>query len=195
MFINLMVALGLLFLTTYRPLPRLLANQRGRDVAVASVMSVFCMLYPWYVGPGQMMDFRMVPLGLVGWRYGTAAAAAVGAVILGFRLVPGGSGVITTVVYVLGSVALVPLYHKRPHNWLTLAAVGVAQTVVGYAGIQFLLDPVPAGLEYDSPFWLMRAAVQVLGFWALHAADGRRPGARAERPQHGVRPWAARHAR
>jgi signal transduction histidine kinase len=171
MFINLMVALGLLFLTTYRPLPRLLANQRGRDVAVASVMSVFCMLYPWYVGPGQMMDFRMVPLGLVGWRYGTAAAAAVGAVILGFRLVPGGSGVITTVVYVLGSVALVPLYHKRPHNWLTLAAVGVAQTVVGYAGIQFLLDPVPAGLEYDSPFWLMRAAVQVLGFWALHAAD------------------------
>ena len=173
MFVNLMVAVGLVFLAAYPPLPRRFSAWHGqfwRDVTAAAVMSVFCMVFPYTVGPGQFMDLRMVPLGLVGWNHGTAAAAIVGAVILGFRYLMGGPGVITTVFYTLACVALVPFYRKRLITWWTLTGLGVAQAVAGYIVGQVLVQPAPPGLEFYNPFWLVIAATQVAGVWAISAA-------------------------
>jgi signal transduction histidine kinase len=173
MFVNLMVALGLVFLAAYPPVLRQLPGPRGgfwRDTLAGAVMAVFCMLYPWKVGLGQQLDLRMVPLGLVGWTAGWPAAAVIGLVIIAVRADMGGPGVITTVFYTLLCVGLVPLFRHRPRNVKTLAVLGVAQTVAGYVVGQALVRPAPKGLEPTSPFWLVLAAVQILGLWLVNGA-------------------------
>lgn len=173
-FINLMVALGLVFLATYPPLfgttgsgPR---SRFWRHVAAASVMAVVCMLFPWEAGPKQYIDLRMVPLGLTGMIYGVPGAAVVGAVIVAVRAWIGGPGVITTVFYTLGCVALVPLFKGRPRNLRTLALLGMAQSLTGYTVGQTLVQPAPPGLEYNNPLWLSIALAQIVGMWMVSGA-------------------------
>lgn len=173
-FINLMVSLGLVFLATYPPLfgpaVRNLRTRFWRHVAAASVMAIFCMLFPWQAGPKQLIDLRMVPLGITGMIYGLPGAALVGGVIMVVRTWIGGPGVITTVFYTLGCLALVPLFKGRPRNWRVLALLGAAQTLVGYSVGQTLVQPAPPGLEYNSPLWLSIGLAQIVGMWMVSGA-------------------------
>jgi signal transduction histidine kinase len=173
MSINVVTTLGIALVAAYPPLLRRVTSRRGeywRDIAATCAMSLFCMQYPWVIGPGQQMDIRLVPLGLVGWRWGTPAAAVVAVVTLVVRYVMGGPGVITSVFYTLAGVALVPLYRRFPRTLFSLAAVGVAQVVAGYGVGMAMVRPAPPGLEYNSPLWLWIIAVQVVGFWLVSAA-------------------------
>lgn len=174
MFVNLMVGVALVSLAAYPPLgtTRFGSARDGywRDVTAASVMAVFCMFATWEPGPGMKMDIRMVPLGLVGWTHGTAAAAMVGAAIVVVRTLMGGStaAIITTIFYTILCVAMIPLFRGRPKKWSWLALMGLAQTAVGYAVGQVVHAQQPAGLESTSPLWLGIAAVQVIGLWVIN---------------------------
>jgi signal transduction histidine kinase len=174
MFINVMVGVGLVSLAAYPPLwlTRFVAARGGylRDVAAASVMAVFCMFATWEPGPGLKMDIRMVPLGLVGWTHGPSAAAIVGAAIIAVRTVMGGAdaGIVATIFYTLLCVAMIPLFRGRPKTWPWLAAMGVAQTMAGYAVGQVVHARQPPGLELTSPLWLGLAVIQVISLWVIN---------------------------
>jgi signal transduction histidine kinase len=173
MFVNLMVALGMVFLAAYPPLLRMAPTPRGRywrDIAAGTVMAVFCLLYPWRVAEGQQMDLRMVPMALVGWMYGWPAALPIGLIALAVRTAMGGPGIITTPFYTLGCLALIPFFQRRPRTLVNLALMGVGQALVGYVVGITLAYPQAPGLGPTGPFWLLIAAVNVIGIWLVNGA-------------------------
>jgi signal transduction histidine kinase len=173
MFINLMVAVGLVFLSGYPPLAEEVQpapRYPWRAVAAASIMAVFCMLFPWVVAPGQNMDLRLAPLILVGRNHGWQKAIPVGLVIIAVRLFTGGRGMLPAVIWTVLCLLVLPFFQGRPRTLLSLASLGVIHAAIGWALALTGLLPFPPVLSPLSPYWLMLAAVEVIGLLLINAA-------------------------
>lgn len=175
MFINLMVAMGLAFLSTYPPFlrgwrPRGRTQQWFVGVGAGSSMAAFSMLFPFVVAEGRQLDLRYTLLALTGWFLGWSGAVAVGAVIVAVRIWMGGVGWLVTAASMPIAALVAALFHGKPHTLFNLALSGVAQTTVLYIFIQWLEHPSPPGMGPTSLFWLAIAGISVLSHWLISAA-------------------------
>lgn len=176
MFINLMVATGLGFVSAYPP-PFLdrwlhLSQSRWRHVISAGVMAIFCMIYPWKVDPaaGIQIDLRTIPIGLLGWIDGWPVAATVSVVVMFVRYLRGGAGVVPAALVLVWAVLLVPLFKGKPRTALRLSSMGLLQAAGLYAAVSFLVGRTSPKLGWHSPYWLLIAAVYSIAPWILHSA-------------------------
>lgn len=173
MFINLMVAVGLVFLSDYPPLAQAAQpapHYPWRAVAAGSIMAVFCMLFPWVVAPGHNMDLRMAPLILVGLNHGWQKAVPVALVIIAVRVFSGGSGTLPAVIWIAICLAVLPIFQRRPRTLLSLTALGVINAAIGWLLSLTIALPWPRVLSPSSPYWLMIAVVEVIGLVLINAA-------------------------
>lgn len=172
--INALVSIGIAFLAES---PQIAGGRPSREkyrawwsAAATSVMVLFCLVYPWEVRPGQLMDIRVVPMMLQGWRYGWKSAVPVWLLMSAYRIYLGGPGVPAGIVYPAVSLVLVALFEKRPRNLPNLAALGFLSTLAGMTSGTLLTHPRPEILEPTNPFWLLILAVHVVSLWLLNAA-------------------------
>ncbi|MGE5674230.1 MAG: two-component system sensor histidine kinase NtrB [Mycobacterium leprae] len=174
MFMNLMVAIGVAFLTRWSPVRGLLKRvpYPWPRVAGACVMALFCMLYPWFPAPGTMLDLRMAPMTLVGLSEGWDKAIPVGLVIIAYRAATAGplaQGTVRAVLWVSLAIAVLPFFDRRPRTVWRVALVGLLHALLGWS-LSFIPYLSGGPLGVTSPYWPVFTVVIVLSLLLLNAA-------------------------
>jgi signal transduction histidine kinase len=173
MFVNLMVAIGVAFLAgppIARGLP-LHSRYPWRPVAAASIMAIFCMLFPWVIAPDQILDLRMAPMTLVGLAEGWDKAIPVGLVIIAYRVATAGplaAGTLRAALWTPLAIAVLPWFDRRPRTVWRLTGVGLVHAFIGWSlsFLPFLSEP----LGPFSPYWPVFIGVILVSLLLLNAA-------------------------
>lgn len=173
MFVNLMVAIGVAFLTgaPLAPRPNSPKSYPWRAVIAACIMAVFCMLFPWVIDANQILDLRMAPMTLVGLSEGWDKAIPVGLAIIAWRVATAGAlgaGVLRTVLWIPLAIAVLPFFDRRPRTVWRITAVGLVHALIGW-GLSFL-PALSVPLGPTSSYWPVFTAIIVGSLVLLNAA-------------------------